>query len=191
MSRRYLIMVVPALAALVAGVAAVIPAAEAAPVTFSSTAVNQASGLCMDVPSGDSAAANALLVQLPCTNATTRVWRIPSYNPGTADTFEGIPNLAPNGCRNSGLPRGYGTNFTVPNDPSSPGFFNTTAIGWDGNFWPVFEYLSGSFFARGVNSTFNAGGTTICGAMYSFSAYAFGGNPGAQSVAWAEDAGYL
>jgi hypothetical protein len=120
----------------------------------------------------------------------------PSVSPspsgtGPSDTFQGLPSLAPNGCRNSSLPRGYGTNFTVPNDPFGQGFFNTTAIGWDGNYWPVFAYLSGSFFARGVNSTYATGGTTICGAMYSFSAYTFGGNPPAQSVQWTEDAGYL
>ena len=67
----------------------------------------------------------------------------------------------------------------------------TTAIGWDGNYWPVFEYLSGSFFARGVDNTYNSGGTTFCGAMYSFSAYDYGGDPGAQSVQWTEDNGYL
>jgi hypothetical protein len=106
-------------------------------------------------------------------------------------TFQGLPAVAPNGCHNSSLPRAYGTNFPTPADPRGLGFSNVTAIGWDGNYWPVFEYLSGAFFARGVNSTFNSGGTTLCGAMYSFSAYTFGGNPAAQSVQWAEDNGYL
>ncbi|WP_030443797.1 hypothetical protein, partial [Actinoplanes subtropicus] len=79
----------------------------------------------------------------------------------------------------------------TPADPYGQGFSNQTALGWDGNYWPAFGYLSGSFFARGVNSTYNAGGTSICGGMYSFSAYTYGGNPGAQSVQWTQDAGYL
>jgi hypothetical protein len=172
--------------------------------TFNLVAVH--SGKCI-VPSNDATASNTNLVQLPCTTATTRVWRLPGFNPGSpspsasasasptpsgsSGTFQGMPNVAPNGCRNSSLPRGYGTNFTVPNDPSGQGFFNTTALGWDGNYWPVFEYLSGAFFARGVNSTYQTGGTTICGAMYSFSAYTFGGSPPAQSVQWTQDSGYL
>jgi hypothetical protein len=64
-------------------------------------------------------------------------------------------------------------------------------IGWDGNFWPVIGYLSGSFFARGVPNTYTAGGTSYCGAMYTFSADDFGGAPGAGSVQWTEDSGYL
>jgi hypothetical protein len=108
-----------------------------------------------------------------------------------AGPFQGLPAVDPNGCHNSSLPRAYGTNFRTPSDPFGQGFANVTAIGWDSNYWPVFEYLSGSFFARGVNSTYNAGGTTICGGMYSFSAYTFGGNPRAQSVQWTQDSGYL
>ncbi|MFL6119164.1 MAG: hypothetical protein ACJ73U_06060, partial [Actinophytocola sp.] len=111
----------------------------------------------------------------------------PASGAPLADTFQGIPNLAPNACRNSGLPRSYGTNFQTPNDPNGRGFFNTTAIGWDGNYWPVTAFLSGSFFARGVNSTFNG----LCGGMYTFSAYNFGSAPAAQSVQWTEDSGYL
>ncbi|HKT05751.1 MAG TPA: cellulose-binding domain-containing protein, partial [Rugosimonospora sp.] len=126
----------------------------------------------------------------PSTTSSSPAPASPSPTPG-AGTFQGLPNLAPNGCKNSGLPRSYGTNFVTPNDPLGQGFFDTTAIGWDGNFWPVFSYLSGSFFARGVNSTYTTGGTTICGGMYSFSAYTFGGNPPAQSVQWVEDGGYL
>ncbi|MEU4248065.1 RICIN domain-containing protein [Amycolatopsis sp. NPDC026612] len=129
--------------------------------------------------------ANNALVQLPCSSASA--WRVPGYTPGTSDSYQGIPNLAPNACKNSGLPRSYGTNFQTPNDPYGQGFQNTTAIGWDGNYWPVFSYLSGSFFARGVNTTYNG----LCGGMYSFSAYTYGGNPGAQSVQWTEDNGYL
>ena len=108
-----------------------------------------------------------------------------------ADTYQGLPALAPNACHDSSLPRSYGTNFPTPADPYGLGYANQTAIGWDGNYWPVFEYLSGSFFARGVNSTYRSGSTTLCGAMYSFSAYTYGGNPRAQSVQWTQDAGYL
>lgn len=106
-------------------------------------------------------------------------------------TYLGIPAVAPNACGNSSLPNAYGTNFPTPTDPYGQGFYNETALGWDGNYWPVFEYLSGSFFARGVPTTYNANGTTICGAMYSFSIYNLNGNRAAQSVQWAEESGYL
>ncbi|HEU5333310.1 MAG TPA: RICIN domain-containing protein [Actinocrinis sp.] len=249
--------------------------------TFNLVAVH--SGKCI-VPTGDSTAGNTLLVQLPCSSATTRVWRLPAFSsggtggntvtvasPGTqttttgssvslqisasdsasgqsltysasglpaglsisssglisgapttagtssvvvtardgtgasgtasfswvvntsggTQTFLGIPAVAPNACGNSSLPNAYGTNFPTPTDPFGQGFFNETALGWDGNFWPVFAYLSGSFFARGVPTTFNANGTTICGAMYSFSIYNLNGNRPAQSVQWTEEGGYL
>ena len=91
--------------------------------------------------------------------------------------FQGLPNIAPNACHNSSLPKAYGTNFPTPSDPNGQGFSNETTIGWDGNYWPVFEYLSGSFFARGVVNTYTQSGTSYCGAMYSFSAYDFGGAP--------------
>ncbi|WP_284745702.1 RICIN domain-containing protein [Amycolatopsis sp. RTGN1] len=143
------------------------------------TVVAVSSGKCV-VP------ANNALVQLPCSGSST-AWRLPGFTPGTSDAYQGIPNLAPNACKNSGLPRSYGTNFQTPNDPYGQGFQNTTAIGWDGNYWPVSTYLSGSFFARGVPTTYNG----LCGGMYSFSAYTYGGNPGAQSVQWTEDNGYL
>jgi GH43 family beta-xylosidase len=48
--------------------------------TFNVVAVH--SNKCV-VPAGDSTANNIGLVQLPCNANTTRVWRIPSYNPGT------------------------------------------------------------------------------------------------------------
>jgi hypothetical protein len=153
--------------------------------TFNVVAVS--SGKCV-VPAADGSGAGTGLVQLPCSTATSRVWRLPGYDPGSsADTYQGIPNLAPNGCKNSSLPRSYGTNFQTPNDPNGRGFFNTTAIGWDGNYWPVTTFLSGSFFARGVNATYNG----LCGGMYTFSAYNFASVPGAQSVQWTEDNGYL
>jgi hypothetical protein len=48
--------------------------------TFNIVAVH--SGKCI-VPSGTSTANNTGLVQLPCGTDTVRVWRLPSYNPGT------------------------------------------------------------------------------------------------------------
>jgi hypothetical protein len=175
--------------------------------TFNLVSVN--SGKCI-APAGDAAASNTKLVQLPCTAATSRSWRLPKYtngsgsikvaNPGPqaitsagggGGTRETIPDLKPNACKDSALPRAYGTSFPTPADPYGQGFQNTTAIGWDGNYWPVFSYLSGSFFARGVNATYKSAGTSLCGAMYSFSAYVYGGNPGAQSVSWTQDTGYL
>jgi len=158
--------------------------------TFSLTAVH--SGKCI-VPTGDTTANNTVLVQLPCTTATTREWRLPSFNGGSSGGggFSGLPVINTNACGNSSLPRDYGTNFPVPSDPNGQGFSNDSVIGWDGNMWPAYEYLSGSFFARGVTTTYSAGGTSYCGAMYSFSAYDFGGAPGAQSVQWTEASGYL
>ncbi|HEY3868565.1 MAG TPA: RICIN domain-containing protein [Actinocrinis sp.] len=248
--------------------------------TFNLVSVN--SGKCI-VPTGDSTASNTLLVQEPCTSATTRVWALPSFpgSGGTGDTvtvtgpgsqtstvgasvslqisasdsasgqtlsftasglpaglsisstglvsgtpttagtstvtvtatdttgasgsttfswtvnasgtttYQGIPAVAPNACHNSSLPNAYGTNFPTPADPFGQGFSNESALGWDGNYWPVFAYLSGSYFARGVPTTYNSGGTTICGAMYSFSIYQTGGARPAQSVQWTEDSGYL
>lgn len=247
--------------------------------TFNLQAVH--SGKCV-VPSGDSTANNTVLVQLPCTTATTRVWRLPAYssggtggntvtvtNPGTqtstvgaavslqigatdsasgqtltysasglpaglaissaglisgtpttagtsstvviakdgtgasgtasfgwvvnttGQTYQGIPAVVPNACGNSSLPNAYGTNFPTPTDPYGQGYYNETALGWDGNYWPVFQYLSGSFFARGVPTTYNVNGTNICGAMYSFSIYQLGGARPAQSVQWTQESGYL
>ena len=160
-------------------------------VSVSSTKYNLVSvnsGKCI-AATGDSTASNVALVQLPCTAA--RSWQVPGFSSGGGDTYQGLPAVDPNGCHNAALPKAYGTNFRTPADPYGQGYSNQTAVGWDGNYWPVFEYLSGSFFARGVNSTYNAGGTTICGAMYSFSAYTYGGNPAAQSVQWTQDSGYL
>ncbi|HEX6684077.1 MAG TPA: RICIN domain-containing protein [Candidatus Limnocylindrales bacterium] len=48
--------------------------------TFNVVAVH--SGKCI-VPSGLSTGSGTGLVQLPCATATVRVWRLPSYNPGT------------------------------------------------------------------------------------------------------------
>ncbi len=160
--------------------------------TFNLVSVN--SGLCI-APTGDSTASNTLLVQLSCTTATTRVWQVSGIagggGGGGTGGFQGLPNVAPNACNSTTLPKAYGTNFPVPSDPNGQGFANETAMGWDGNFWPVIGYLSGSFFARGVVNTYTAGSTSYCGAMYTFSAYDFGGAPGAGSVQWTEDSGYL
>jgi hypothetical protein len=156
--------------------------------TFNLVSVN--SGKCI-VPTGDTTANDTVLVQLPCTTATTRVWQLPAYSSSTGTTYQGIPAVAPNACHNSSLPNAYGTNFPTPSDPYGQGYYNESALGWDGNYWPVFSYLSGSYFARGVPTTYNASGTTICGAMYSFSIYQTGGSRAAQSVQWSEDSGYL
>ena len=81
-----------------------------------------------------------------------------------------------NSCQNSALPRDYGTNFPTPNDPNGFGYANQTVIGWEGNYYAPFAYLSGSYFARGVPLTYQANGkgTTYCGAMYSFGVYTHG-----------------
>jgi hypothetical protein len=114
---------------------------------------------------------------------------------GPTATFEPLPNLPVNACNNSSLPRSFGTNFPTPRDPFAFGWFNQSAIGWQGNWYAAFAYLSGSYFARGVPTTFNQGGTNYCGAMYSFSAFTFGlaagQSPPAQSIQWTMDSGYL
>ena len=108
-----------------------------------------------------------------------------------------MPTLPKNICNNSALPTDYGTNFPTPSDPNGFGFANQTAIGWEGNYYAPFEYLSGSYFARGVPLTYQANGkgTTYCGAMYSFGVYdyglAAGQAPPAGSEQWTEADGYL
>jgi coenzyme F420-reducing hydrogenase delta subunit len=60
--------------------------------TFSLTAVH--SGKCI-VPTGDTTANDTVLVQLPCTSAATREWRLPSFNGGSGGGggggFSGLP----------------------------------------------------------------------------------------------------
>ena len=108
-----------------------------------------------------------------------------------------MPALPVNICQNTALPRDYGTNFPTPGDPDGFGFANQTAIGWEGNYYAPFEYLSGSYFARGVPVTYQPGGKgqSYCGAMYSFGAYTYGlaagTAPAAGSVQWSESDGYL
>ena len=108
-----------------------------------------------------------------------------------------MPTLPVNICQNSALPRDYGTNFPAPGDPDGFGFANQTVIGWEGNYYAPFEFLSGSYFARGVPDTYQPGGEgqAYCGAMYSFGVYTYGlaaGHaPPAGSVKWTEADGYL
>ncbi len=108
-----------------------------------------------------------------------------------------MPTLPVNICQNSALPRDYGTNFPTPGDPDGFGFANQTVIGWEGNYYAPFEFLSGSYFARGVPDTYQPGGEgqAYCGAMYSFGVYTYGlaaGHaPPAGSVQWTEADGYL
>jgi len=114
----------------------------------------------------------------------------------TAATFDPLPNLPVNACNNSSLPQDFGTNFPTPSDPYGFGFANQTAIGWEGNIYAPFEYLSGSYFARGVPTTFTSRfGEQFCGAMYSFGAYTWGLAPGQApapgSVQWTMADGYL
>jgi hypothetical protein len=147
------------------------------------------SGKCVAV-AGGSTTNGATLVQLPCGTAADRVWRLPNFT-SDATALEPLPALPRNVCNNASLPRSHGTNFPTPSDPFGQGFGNQTAIGWDGNWYPAFAYLSGSYFARGVPNVYN----NLCGAMYSFGAYRFGLSSGqnvpAQSVSWTQDRGYL
>ena len=100
-----------------------------------------------------------------------------------------------NACQDSTLPRDYGTNFPVPSDPNGFGFANQTVLGWEGNYYAPFAYLSGSYFARGVPQQYTQSGTTYCGAMYSFGAYTYGLSAGQApdpgSVQWTMADGYL
>ncbi|HEY2518863.1 MAG TPA: NEW3 domain-containing protein [Streptosporangiaceae bacterium] len=113
----------------------------------------------------------------------------------TAPNYVPNPTLPTNACNNSSLPRDFGTNFATPSDPNGFGYANETAIGWTGNYYAPFEYLSGSYFARGVPDTYKPGSTSYCGQMYSFSAYTYGlasgQKPAAGSVHWSMADGYL
>jgi uncharacterized repeat protein (TIGR01451 family) len=118
-----------------------------------------------------------------------------SANSYIQPNLEQLPNLPVNACNNSALPKDYGTNFATPLDPNGFGYANETAIGWEGNIYAPFEYLSGSYFARGVPQTYTVGGTQYCGGMYSFGAYTWGlaplQAPAAGSVQWNMADGYL
>src|SRR6185437_9352317 len=67
--------------------------------------------------------------------------------------------------------------------------------GWEGNIYAPFEYLSGSYFARGVPQKYTRGSSNYCGAMYSFGVYdyglAAGQAPAPGSVRWTMANGYL
>src|SRR5262245_49055889 len=106
--------------------------------------------------------------------------------PAAITAFDPLPNLPVNACNDASLPRSFGTNFPTPRDPSAFGWFNQSAIGWQGNWYAAFAYLSGSYFARGVPTRFTQSGTTYCGAMYSFGVFTFGlaagQSPPAQSI---------
>src|ERR1700753_1984021 len=103
--------------------------------------------------------------------------------PPTAPNPVPNPPLPTNACNNSSLPRDFGTNFATPSDPNGFGYANQTAIGWTGNYYAPFEYLSGSYLARGVPDTYKQGSTSYCGQMYSFSAYTYGLASGAKPAA--------
>ena len=114
---------------------------------------------------------------------------------GPSPTYQPPPNLPVNSCQDTSLPRSYGTNFPVPNDPFGFGFADQSVIGWEGNWYAPIDYLSGSYFARGVPVHYARGGTTYCGAMYSFGIYTYGlpsgQAPAAGSVRWTMADGYL
>jgi hypothetical protein len=118
-------------------------------------------------------------------------------DPSGGGGLQPLPALPVNICQNSALPQDYGTNFPTPSDPNGFGFANQTVIGWEGNYYAPFEYLSGSYFARGVPDTYQPGGKgqAYCGAMYSFGVYTYGlaagQTPPAGSVQWTEADGYL
>jgi hypothetical protein len=116
--------------------------------------------------------------------------------PGPADAgFQPLPSLPVNACQDSTLPRDYGTNFPVPQDPNGFGFANQSVIGWEGNFYAPISYLSGAYFARGVPDQYKQGGTTYCGEMYQFNVYNYGlpagQAPAPGSVQWRMAGGYL
>jgi hypothetical protein len=136
------------------------------------------------------AAIAAFAVPVPATAATAAK--------GTASRgaqLQPMPSLPVNACHNSALPRDYGTNFPTPSDPNGFGFANETAIGWEGNLYAPFEYLSGSYFARGVPATYQSGNQSLCGGMYTFGAYTYGLAPGKApapgSVQWTMADNYL
>jgi hypothetical protein len=121
-----------------------------------------------------------------------------TMSPSSASTtsYEPLPNLPYNACNDTTLPTDYGTNFPTPNDPYGFGYYNQSVLGWEGNWYAPFTYLSGSYFARGVPTTYtDRGGSKFCGEMYSFGVYTFGlaagQAPAAQSVSWSMADGYL
>ena len=109
--------------------------------------------------------------------------------PGASSALVPLPGLPTNACNNASLPRDYGTNFPTPSDPNGFGFANQTAIGWNGNYYAPFEYLSGLVLRPRRARHLQAGQhESYCGAMYSFGAYTYGlasgTAPAAGSVQW-------
>ncbi len=137
----------------------------------------------------------ALALSAPAQAAQRPVPAGPARTAEAASGFEPLPNLPVNACHDAALPQDYGTNFPVPTDPNGFGFANQTAIGWEGNYYAPFAYLSGSYFARGVPVRYQQDGQTYCGAMYSFGVYdyglAAGQAPAPGSVQWTMADGYL
>jgi hypothetical protein len=163
------------------------------------------------VPPGDSTAVDGSTPRQPAGDAGPVACGTTSPTSGTCSVtapLEPVPALPTNGsnagnaCKNASLPAAYGTNFPIADDPAGWGP-NVTAMGWEGNWWPTFEYASGAFFARGVGaSTYKiaygtlpdhapSAGTTICGAMYSFGVTTAGGSPASGSIQWTMADGYL
>ena len=117
-------------------------------------------------------------------------------------TFEPAPslptqgtNVAGNACSAS-LGADWGTNFDYPADPYAPAtdggptVKNQSILGWEGNVYAPFAYLSGAFFARGVTGTYTQSSHHYCGTMFSFGVYgAYEHAPG--SVQWTMADGYL
>ncbi|HEY2508471.1 MAG TPA: NEW3 domain-containing protein [Streptosporangiaceae bacterium] len=142
-------------------------------------------------------AALATLLAMAIPGGASAAWQSPGNGMPAGQPPQPIQTLPVNICNNSALPKDYGTNFPTPGDPYGFGYANQTVIGWEGNYYAPFEYLSGSYFARGVPDTYQPGahGQSYCGAMYSFSAYdyglAAGQAPPAGSVQWTEADGYL
>ena len=127
---------------------------------------------------------------------TTLTMTVPAIAaPAASGTFLPVPNLPVNSCNDTTLPQSYGTNFPVPSDPHSFGFANQSVLGWEGNWYAPINYLSGSYFARGVPVHYTRGSTTYCGAMNSFGIYTYGlaqgQAPAAGSVQWTMADGYL
>src|SRR5258708_7834644 len=104
------------------------------------------------------------LVRLICAFSLLSAVLISSVHPVYA--FTALPNLPINACNNSSLPKDWGTNYPNPNDPFALGFPNVAAIGWTGNFYAPFAYLSGSFIARGVPVTYTSVSTTYSRGVY-------------------------
>ncbi|MFD0599725.1 RICIN domain-containing protein [Catellatospora coxensis] len=115
--------------------------------------ISVGSGKCL-VPSGGSSAANTGLVQLPCSTATSRVWRLPSYvtdstgvtvtNPGsrstTVNTATSLALQASGGSGGytwtaSGLPAGLsinGSTGVISGTPTTVASYSVTATATSG-----------------------------------------------------------